>query len=380
MLRFICIRIIFLMGILLVACTQEKNHHAADFEYSISRSETIRLEDVFSEVSLIPLEFAGDYYPHGIAEVQCRAGLFGILDNRKSLHIFSYDGHFIDCSDRMRGQGPGEISVIMGFSINPSDTTVQILTPKEFVKYDTCFRKIMSADLPTQVGQDCFMFSYLSDLSASRHLLLPSGVSTYPDRLFTCNSLSQEISELFSFGDEIIVNSSMQTSCMHIDADSTILFIPPAFTGHIYALSPDLSEISRHIALNLSDDFITKADLQISDDSKDPDIFSFNKDIPLRIDISAGKIFLLSSSQPGLNGMRYYIIDRDTGTSGHIKLMENSTRIFPLIADTDSQYAYAVMEKEKLEESPALLITQQNMNLLANFEPETLIMLKYRLK
>lgn len=87
---------IALISLFLCGCGGEKADTCV-CEYDLSAKTSWHLADIFSDVEIVPLEFAGDFYPYGVAELQVSNQVMALLDNRKSLHIFSHDGQYIGC-------------------------------------------------------------------------------------------------------------------------------------------------------------------------------------------------------------------------------------------------------------------------------------------
>lgn len=283
------------------------------------------------------------------------------------------------------GQGPGEFAILMGYAINPHDNTLEILTPNRFLKYDLEFTLLKSTPLPTKIGKDGLLFNRIYDLSDSTHLLLPTPTSNSPNRVFHYNSSSTEMSELYSFDYAIICDQTMQTSCFSIasESDGKLWFTPPAFTGCVFGFDCATQTFTKEIRFNLHSNFINQSDLASLGATKEQQsgrIFSLSKEIPLCTFMSSAYIFLLSTTGPSLHDMKYYVLSKHDGACAVIDIYQNEVQSFPFIYYIDNEYAYAVMEKDILEDYSNLLMTDSNITTLAQIAPETLVLLKYRIK
>ncbi|MDE5555458.1 MAG: 6-bladed beta-propeller, partial [Muribaculaceae bacterium] len=138
------------------------------------------IEDVFSDVEIVPLLFEGETYPSVANQVQVSDDYIFVGDNKKQIHVFDKDGHYVSCSSWVRGGGPGEYDMMMGFSWNPFSKSIQLLTPHKLMQYDVNFNPIGEIALPTKLGEDNLILDQIYGLSKYNNLLLPTGTSERP--------------------------------------------------------------------------------------------------------------------------------------------------------------------------------------------------------
>lgn len=378
----IILGIISMMGAL-VGCG-ESTDSAVYVEYDLNCNHSGEIRSVFSDVDLTPLEFNGDYYPHGVGMVDITDSVISISDNNASVHLFKADGSFVGCSDSKIGEGPEEFAIVMSSAVNPYDSTIEILTPDRLNKYDMQFNLVSSTAVPTKIGKNGLIFGRIYALSDSMHIMLPTGVSNDPYRIFMFNSNSGELTAVQSFADDIKVFVSMQESCFTRADNGDLLFIPPSFTEYIYKVDEITGKITKTIHIAPAGSFITQREIASLGGTKREqyeNMFSLNKEIPLRLDVSANRIFLLTNTKPNIREMKYYVISRDSGEVETFPLFKDDKQAFPLINYVDNNYAYAVMEKFRIEEAaPTLLLNDSHREQLDSIDPESLILLKYRIK
>jgi hypothetical protein len=79
--------------------------------------------------------------------------------------------------------------------------------------------------------------------------------------------------------------------------------------------------------------------------------------------------------------MTAYVANRTTGKAIKVDLFDSEgNRQFPLIADVDGEYAYVVMERDVLADSPHLLLDHDPEKILSGIDSESFVLLKYRIK
>lgn len=371
--------------ILLAQGCGERSADTSCVEYNLNQSRPGEIQNVFADVELVPLEFAGDYYPHGVGALHIADSVIAIVDTRNSVHLFKADGSFLSCSDSKIGEGPDEFTVVMGSAVNPYDSTIEILTPDRLNKYDMQFNPVGSTAVPTKIGKSGLMFQRMYDLSDSLHILSPTKISSHPYRIFRFNSNSGELTEVQSYEDDVQIEFTMQEYCCTCDGDGSLLFLPPCFTEYIYKMDDATGRIERYIHLIPADSFICKKDIASLGSAKEQQssgVFTLNKEVPVQLAISANRIFLLTLAGPSIREMKYYVISRDSGNVETFPMFTDDRQAFPLIQYVDSNFAYAVMEKFRIEDSAASLLLNDGLRqqLEAIDDPESLVMLKYRIK
>lgn len=386
MLNKTCSLILILFLIALVSC--KDNHESISEEYTFSSTSSASISDIFSDVEIIPLNFSGDNYPSVVERMLVNDNYIIILDDKKILHLFRPNGNYIASSNEKIGNGPGEYSVLMGFTWNPYTRFIEVLTPNRLYSYDENFNLKNTAKLPSKIGENGLLFYEIFDLSTTHHLLLPTGMSDKPYCVMAYDSSREEIVEKSSYSEDIIAPITMQPRCFFLMRDNTLLFIPPVITDALYAVNGGESGISlqKEISLHTEKDLL-KEDIQAYENSRSSlnnYLISSDKNIRLRVFPNSKKIIATYKFKSGcsMKDMFTAIIDRHTKKVITIKLFSDDSYQFPFIEDIDEEYAYAIIEKEILETRPKLLMNNSaNIDsILEKIEDESLVLLKYKLR
>lgn len=388
MLRFFVINAAVFIAALLTACGSKGTGVVVDAvteRYDLGERTEGSVRDVFSGVELIPLAFEGDYYPSRVKQLVVAGKYALVCDNKNVVHVFGQDGRYVSSSSSKLGNGPGEYSTLLGFTWNPYSETVELLTPDEMMSYDVNFNHVSSSKLPTSIGDDGVMYDRVFDLSATRHLLLPTGISKNPSRVLVYDSEEGAIEAEIPYGEDVVVETGMPATCFYRTGRGEVLFSPPSVTEHLYKVAADGGEMQKVVWLQPGRNCITKEDIsRFGDDKSALNRYLINceKEIPLRVLPSDESIFVLAKSGNSMNDMESLHIDRRTGKIVSVPIKRGDTRTFPILEDVDADYAYAIMEKESLAVVPELAMTDSIgiKEKLAEIEDESLVILKYKIK
>lgn len=370
-------------GLWLCICGCTNTQSETKERYRLDTWEDASTMDIFSSVEMIPLEFNGDQYPSSISDIRIDDNHIVIADNHNNIFVFSNDGIYYGCSSNVLGQGPEEYSVSMGYSWNPHSQMVEIITPTELLCYDDHFTKLLKkTKIPTKIGKDGLLFNKVYDISSSKHLLLPTGISVHPFRVFLYDSQTEDLRELFSYDNDIVIPQNMQNICFFENSTDKLIFAPPALSEYFYSINLQSMQYSKSIRIKLGNNFLSTSD-EVSNNS-DSQLFSTGKYILLKKLISSNRILILFTSGTGLKDMQIVIINRNDPSVDpqSIKLYDNKHMNVPIFYSIDDHYAYAVLDIETIRENPHLFV---GLNIdgeysVDNIEPESLVMLKYHFK
>lgn len=390
MLNKTCSLLSILLLLTLISCKDRGEY--ANENHTFSSTSSASISDIFSDVEIIPLNFSGNSYPSVVERMLVNDNYIIILDDKKILHVFKPNGSYIASSNEKIGNGPGEYSVLMGFTWNPYTQFIEVLTPNRLYSYDEKFNLKNAAKLPTKIGENGLLFCEIFDLSATRHLLLPTSMSDKPHCVMDYDSSKGVIVEKNSYSEDIIAPITMQPRCFFLMRDNTLLFIPPVLTDGLYTVNGVQSvdnggvSLQKEITLHTENDLL-KEDIQAYENSQrslNNYLISSDKNIRLRVFPNSKKIIASYKFKNGctMRDMFTAIIDRQTKKVNTIKLFSDDSYQFPFIEDIDEEYAYAIIEKEILETRPKLLMNHSaNIDSVLNtIEDESLVLLKYKLK
>lgn len=358
--------------------------------YDVSEESESGISSVFSGVELIPLQFTGDSYPSVVRSVLVADGKIFVLDDKAILHVFKDNGEYVASSYEKFGNGPGEYSILMGFTWNPYSKAIEILTPAKLLSFDEGFNLLNEAKLPTKVGKDNLLYDEIYDLSETRHLLHTGSLSVAPYRIDLFDSATEEVIDSKSYADDVQIRTTMQPRSFFMMPDNTTVFTSHAVTDAVYSLS--MLENTDGIDGSMKKLFAIHAGNEVTADDLGPYdsniakeaeyLRNTDKNIRLRILPNSKRLFVLYKSGNSMKSMWTVVINRDSGEHLTVRLFSDGAYRFPLLEDIDEDYAYAAVEKESLAVSPELLMDKaQNIDtLLKGIDDESLIVLRYKIR
>lgn len=339
------------------------------------------IEDVFSDVEIVPLLFEGETYPSVVQQVQVSDEYIFVSDNKRLIHVFDKDGHYISCSSWARGAGPGEYDMMMGFSWNPFTQAIELLTTEKLLRYDVKFNFRGELALPTKVGENNLLFDQIYALSKDMNLLLPTGTSENPYCVYVLNSKAGEIVDKIDYSADVLVPITMQEQSLFSVGDDKVDFIAPAVTGKVFAWSD--YRLINDLTFSYGSDFISKSDIsryEGNDAEFGRYLMECDKDIPVRVMMTKERAITYVKHGQTLRDF-YAIVTDLKGEDNHkVNLYDGSERQFPFANYADENGVYVIYDKESLMESPKLLLDKAtNMDsIFANIDDEDLILLKYK--
>lgn len=381
------LRIIFSLSFFIVmlgSCSHEtKKVSAYDEFYQLDNPPDAKIEDVFSDVELIPLENEGNFYPAGVEKLDIIDGYYKITDNKQFMLLFKKDGKFVSSSEEKFGPGPEEFSTPMGYSFNPHSKLVEVFTPAKIMFYDTVFNYVKECPLPTQPGKKSQFYSYSYDLSDHRHILVPSPSSDSPNSLILYDSSDASDTPLYSYDEDVVINTTFPPKCFHELEGGRILFTPPALANTVYELDRKNLTFKKTIGFCFGDKEMSAKDIEPYRDNRDKlmkYMLTNERLVPMRVLPSDNKLVIIHKTGNSIDRMKTVVVDRKTGESRQLAMYKDRKNVFPLIEAVDNEYAYAIAEKETLEVFPELLLNKTAGDALSGIEDESLVILRYKLK
>lgn len=383
------ISIIFYAWVLMVTgCTEKREVSVADIHYDLSTANKGYLSDVFSSVELIPLLFDGDNYPSQASEFRVEDDYIFVTDPNDRIFVFEKEGHYISSSVEKMGEGPEEHIFPMGYSYNRYTGNIEILTISKMMCYDVQFDFVKSSDLPTHWADhrknSCF-FNNVCDLSASTHMLMPSGLSDNPYRLIFFDSEKVKTGKELSYADDMVNGGQMQNKFFFYMPDSTILCVPNALTHSIYSFSKDDLALKKIISFSVGGRELTQEyidNLNMEGDKLGHYLNSCDREVLLRILPAPNHIVTMLKHGNSLRDTYSVFTNRSTNEMISVNIYEDGKRISPVFGDITDGYAYAIADKEAIMQMPEILLDKKGTmdSIMNDIEDETLILLKYRFK
>ncbi len=383
---FLCI----FLGILASCTHHPKQEFPVSEYYDLSKAEPGELTDIFSDVELTPLLFEGDFYPSEVYTLHYHDSLIMVQDNRDHIYVFDTAGHYISSSKQVRGQGPGEFSIYMAYSFNPYTGLIQVLTINKLMCYDTEFNFVEERPVPMRIdptGKESLIFSSIYDLSPHNHLLTTLESSTIENVYISFDSNSGELGDTIDFSNYIIAPGNRQYK-RFFKLSSGEYLAKPGFIGeYIFSFNPDKLELTPAIKIDMGKESVTKEEVLRNTDDKDAYALENYLEKTDRTVIKGAhptkdKIFCYTSSGRRLIFTKCLVADRNTGEIKKFDYWDDDELFFPRVNDLDDEYLYSGISKYELLKSPSLLLGKDlDLNsLLADYDDDTLIMLRYKIK
>lgn len=379
----------FLLFVIFITVLQgcnksEVNYKKASEFYDLSKYQEASIEELFESVDLIPLEFKeSESYPGSVYQLNLQDSLIFVLDNRDIIHVFGNDGKFKSSSADKRGEGPGEFPYFMGFTYNPFTKRIAVLSPFKILEYDTCFNFIEDYPVPSRIkspNQSELIFNHIETVSPNYYHLFTNSRDDISARFLKFNIETGKLEDEVEYGDKIFGLGSFQNKNFYTLSDSLTLFIPTALTDDIFSYDSQKDTLYTAISYSLGKDGITATDFNLEGDKnrEAEKVLTTDKEIVLRIIPNKDFIIFMTKRGDNLRSFANYFVNRKSGSIKKLPMFRNEARTSPMFYDIDSDFLYAIMEKESLLESPHLLLDSTGS--LDSIENESLIVLRYKLK
>ncbi len=372
-----CLILIHLL--FLISCSDKKINVDIPV-YALNEAYSRDVDSLFKGVEAVPLLFEGDTYPGTVENFLVIPGYVIVNGKHKIIHIFKDDGHYLSCSEDKIGGGPGEYSIMMGYTWNPYNNLIEIITPNAFLSYDFEFNMVKSSSIPTKIGNGGLMFGQIFDIAENKHLLLPTSASKNPFRILLYDSERREFIRELDYKKDIVADISMQNNSFFRTSDYNLLFCPPAITKCVYDIPENFSSLNKLFSIELGNNGITKEEFEKYDDhaARSKYYINSNKIMPLRVLPNSAIILVLLKDGKTMRDFSIVRIDRATGDMISVKLYEKGEYKIPIIGYIDEEYAYSIVEKEFIKDNPALLMGCYSSDWINNVEDESLVLLKYK--
>ena len=375
--------------ILGASCSSPKPEpHGAPEFYDLSVYEEAKVGDILEVAEVVPLLFERDTYPKYPYIVSFLGDTLIIEEVDEMVHVFAPDGHYIGCSNDMKGEGPGEYVTHIGHIVNPFNNTVDIMTFRSMHSYDPEFTHCVNeSKLPTSITETS---SWLYDegiaLSESKYLL-HSRTATTPYKVTLYDAESGTALNTWSYADDVLSYFGSGRQRFFKMPDGEILLVPTAFTPYIYGVDSDGRDMYKAIEFKYGDKIITDH-VTLDDFRKNHDIakqYYENPDIeiPIQQIVNSKKIITVIR-----NGIDFYkdkyvlITDREDSRTYKIEIMDDSGILPPAVHAIDESYLYYIVDADYILENRSVLLnkTDEADSLLRNHDEDDLFLIKYRFK
>lgn len=350
--RLFCTVIAICYLSLLSSCQRQKEEACPVI--NLGNIKTCSVSDLFSNMEIVPLAMGKGNFLGNVDRVQVSDNYYVISDSRQILTVFDKTGKFVSSSEDKIGNGHEEYSIVMGYSFNPYNNNIEILTPAHLLCYDVHFNLLKKVKLPTKIAKNKdkgLMFDRIYDLSKHLHVLIPTLSSGESTGMLIFDSSSSKILKNIDFAMDEIAKINMQSDCFFQRKGSAVTFVPPIYSDYIYNFDATTMECSRKYKFEGGSNILTKDDLETfgsNEDKKDQFLMNTNKEIPVsKMEVEKAIIVHVKKGNR-LSGWYSILYDKASGELKKINLYSGKKKIFPLIKCVDAQLLYAYVEKQDL--------------------------------
>ena len=376
--------------ILGASCSAPKPEpHAAPEFYDLSVYEEAKVSDILEVAEVVPLLFERDTYPKFVNRLSHLDGNILIGEIDKSVHVFSSDGHYIGCSQSMKGEGPGEHAMQLNHIVNPFNHTVDVLGITKMYSYDAEFTHCeRESAIPNLVGQVDVGLLYDDGIALSGGLyLLHSRLATDPYKVSLYNSSAGTTIKQWDYTEDIIAFFTGSFQKFFKMPDGEILMKPQGYSPYIYGFGRDGSDMYKAIEFKYGDKII-KDHVTLDDFYKNPNIWKEyyeNSSIEIPFDrlVNSKKVVTIIEVGPDYSRDRYLLLtDRGSGHTYRVETTEDDNVIFPSLYYIDENYLYNILTKEHIDENPRCLLNKESEadSLIRNHDEDDFFLIKYRFK
>lgn len=327
----------------------------------VSDAEDCPVYDLFDSLEVISLD----------ARLEASVGPFPrlkdcqdyfIIEKEKNFFIFEKNGAFVSSTKRIQGHGKGEASSMIGCSYNPYSKQVEILTFGQMLKYDIHLNYISKHPLPCDMGDAKDLnrnagewFQYIYDLSATKHLLLPSKGLSNDRTVFCYDSKANQITGQIGVEEVISSYVSWQNDCFFRDGSITYL-IPPYIMNQVNRLDAKSQQLVPCVQWDFGKNTLTRGHLKpyASKDYLENQkrvfnylFFDCDKHYPILQAITGHKLFALVHDSEKIEN--WYLAEVDLTTFGvrRLALTDGEGVSFPMDFSAANGYVYGLEGDEQ---------------------------------
>ncbi len=378
---------LFLISAVAVAIASCSNsHHSEDAVElcALGNAQEGTIHDVFSSVEVIKLEYGGEDYPRDAGDLRVEDCGVIVADSRGVVHVFGADGHYVASSSSAMGEGPEEFSMMLGYGWNPYSHCIEVLTSNSMMSYTPEFKYVSKSKLPTYLGKHSLTFTEAYALNETSYILLPSGISDNSDRLIFYDSEQEKQTGEVDYSDEYSCRLNLQPRKFWPMQDGRVMFTPMGMPYHADWFDAESGSLSTAVEFTMGSDALALSDLEDLGggcQERGQYLLTCDKEILVRAMPLQDSFIAYSKRGQTTRQMTAYVANRTTGKAVKVDLFDSEgNRQFPLIADVDGEYAYVVMERDVLADSPHLLLDHDPEKILSGIDSESFVLLKYRIK
>lgn len=373
-----------MMALSFASCQKNDTKHCPTI--NLDEAQVVNENTIFSKVEVIPLQNKGDIILPNASQMVVSDKYFFVKDSKNIIYVYTKEGILVSNSLRKIGNGSGEYSIVTAFGFNRYTNSIEILTPKHLLSYDIRFNLIKKVQLPTKTsntGKGMLFFGQIYDLSAERHILIPTSISEDNYKMLVFNSSTLKVEKELDYSDDFIAGINMQEQSFFEKSKSEIGIVPPFVTKFLYTF--DIKSLSLSKAYRIENE---KTGLQISDLKENGNseeelqryLLNTEKEIPVtKLETLKNISFLIKKG----NDLRKWFLlfyDKSSGKIGKINCFSNKKMIFPIVKNADDTSLFAVVEKKELLEIVSHLEKVNIVISLQSIDDSDYYIIKYTFK
>lgn len=333
-----------------ISCGKQKKNENCPM-IKLDLAETASLDKIFSKIEIVSLQNRGGVILPDVSQLVVTDRYFLVKDSKGIVYVYTKDGSLVSNSLKKMGNGAGEYSIVTALGFNPYAKNIEILTPRDLLCYDFQFNLIKKEPLPVKSsdsGKNIIFFAQIYDLSAERHILVPTSVSENTDKMLIYNSSLSKVEQELDYTDEFIAGINMQEQCF-FESDNGVVIAPPFVTEYLYTFDKDKMQLAKLYRIDNGSKGIQKSELSKLDTEELQNfLLDTEKEIPVVKLVTNKYVTLLMKSGRSLRNWHYVFYDKSSGSVKKIKCFVGKENVLPIIKNANSEALFAVVENTDL--------------------------------
>lgn len=341
-----------LLLLMFVSCAHEETPST---RINFDDAKDSKVQELFSKVKLVSLKDNGKTFLPDVSALDVYDDYMLVSDKHSILYLFSRDGNCISNSKDKFGHGQGEYSIITAYTFNPYSKSIEIVTPTDLLIFDIHFKLQKKIPVPTKfssTGEGFVFFGKIYDLSASTHLLIPTGISEDCHRICVFDSEKREIVKTLSYGEDVIANATMQAGCFFPIQDNSLLFCPPCITNYIYSFDKNSLTLNKLYYTDFGNNGLSASDVNQFGNNIEREkefLLKCEKSMPAKTMYANNCILFTVKESNHIRKWHTLIYNMNTQELSSIKNYSDKGIQFPIILSVNKNSMYSAVETRQLQ-------------------------------
>lgn len=372
---------------LLLICSCSNSVYECDKIISFDEGEVVSPCDCFSSLEIIELKTDSIFFIGDLSDIKVYDNYFLAHDQNSVVYLFDKNGSLISNSKHMLGNARNEYTLLFGCSYNKYSNKIELLSHFKVLVCNLNFEveKIvrLPSFLPTEEHKGQF-YCEIFDLSASRHYLIPSGLSADEDKITYFDSETEESKVVLSVYDDLWTHGTMQMSCFSAKNEKEVYYAPMGTSNYLYSIDTEQNVLNRYARLDFGSNGLTLDDLpsKVGDKAgmeyRKADLeylLKCDRDIPVRVVPNEESILILVKNGYTRKDFYTLIYNDVNGKLSKINMYDGTKYAFPFISAYSEGCYYALVRSGEVSN-----FSEAMKSNISCQEEDCAVILKYRTK